>query len=95
MTLDKFGNLTELCCMLEIRNLLALADIYRQATGTEDRTVSSRVFSDGKKLSALRLGADITVSRFNEAVRWFAVNWPEQATWPEDVIRPSVDEVAQ
>lgn len=81
--------------MLEISNLLALADIYRQATGAQDRTVSSRVFSDGKKLSALRAGADITISRFNEAVRWFSNNWPDQADWPDDVYRPSVDEVTQ
>lgn len=81
--------------MLNIHNLLVLADIYRQAAGVEDRTVSSRVFSDGKKLSALREGADITVSRFNEAMRWFSLNWPEHAVWPEDVYRPFVDEVAE
>lgn len=95
MTLDIFGNLTELIFMLEIRNLLDLADVYRVATKTEDRTVSSRVFSDGKKLSALRMGADITVSRFNEAVRWFSLNWPDQAIWPDDVYRPSFHEVVQ
>lgn len=81
--------------MLEIRDLLDLADVYRAATKTEDRTVSSRVFSDGKKLSALRMGADITVSRFNDAVRWFSTNWPEQADWPQEVYRPPSQEVVQ
>lgn len=95
LRLDKFGKLTELLRMLEICNLLALVDVYRAATGTEDRTVSSRVFSDGKKLSALRGGADITVSRFNDAVQWFSHNWPEKAVWPENIIRPSVAEVVQ
>lgn len=81
--------------MLEIRNLLVLADIYRQATGTEDRTVSSRVFSDGKKISALRCGADITVSRFNDALQWFSDNWPVHTDWPKSIYRPPVIEVAK
>ena len=81
--------------MLEICNLLALADVYRQATGTEDRTVSSRVFSDGKKLSALRSGADITVSRFNDAVQWFSDNWPVQTDWPKGIYRPPMVGVAE
>lgn len=81
--------------MLKICNLLALADVYRQATGIEDRTISSRVFSDGKKLSALRGGADITVSRFNDALQWFSDNWPVQTDWPNGVYRPPVVEVAK
>jgi hypothetical protein len=36
----------------------------------------------------LRAGGDITVSRYNAAVTWFADNWPEGAQWPDEVVRP-------
>ncbi|ASY56463.1 hypothetical protein SS05631_c15270 [Sinorhizobium sp. CCBAU 05631] len=56
--------------------------------GVEEKTVSNRVFSDSKKLGAMRAGGDITVGRFNAAMRWFSVNWPEEAEWPAGVPRP-------
>lgn len=80
--------------MINIQHLLIVADAYRLATGTEDKTVSSRVFADSKKLTALRSGSDLTISRFNDALRWFSANWPEDATWPMDVDRPFVEQAA-
>lgn len=74
--------------MLNTAHLITLADAYRSATNTEDKTVSSRVFQDSKKLGAIRTGADITVSRYNAALGWFSANWPEGAAWPIDVPRP-------
>lgn len=74
--------------MFKITDLISIADEYRRATGAEDRTVSSRVFADSKKLGALRSGADITTSRFNDAVMWFSENWPEGANWPDGIDRP-------
>jgi len=68
--------------------LLRVADAYLQALGLSDKTVSSRVFRDSKKLGAMRDGADITMGRFAEAMRWFSENWPEGAEWPDDVARP-------
>ncbi len=65
--------------MNTIETLLARADSYKEAAGIHhDSTVSHRVFGDSKKLSALRDGADITLRRFNEAMRWFDQNWPAQ-----------------
>lgn len=75
--------------------LIRVADAYKAATALEDVTVSYRAFSDSKKLDALRCGADITVKRFNAALRWFSVNWPEQAVWPAEVPRPVVAEAAE
>lgn len=78
--------------MFKIADLLSIVDEYRRVTGAEDRTVSSRVFADSKKLGALRNGADITTARFNDAVMWFSANWPEGAIWPDCIDRPALDE---
>lgn len=80
--------------MIELQHLLIVADAYRKSLKIEERTVSSRVFGDGKKLAALRSGSDITLSRFNDALRWFSANWPEKAQWPADVARPIVEQAA-
>lgn len=80
--------------MQQIAHLLSVADAYKSALDIEDTTVSARVFNDSKKLSALRSGADITVGRFNSAMQWFSVNWPDDALWPDDVHRPSAERAA-
>ena len=69
--------------MFDIRDLLQIADEYKTVAGLDrDSTVSHRVFGDSKKLSALRDGAQLTVGRFNDAVIWFDVNWPDGANRP-------------
>ncbi len=75
--------------MSEISHLLAVADAFKKATGLEDVTLSHRLFSDSKKLAALRNGADITVGRFNASLIWLSTNWPADAAWPQDVARPA------
>lgn len=63
--------------MIDIQTLIHRADAYKVASGiARDTTVSSRVFGDSKKLAAIRNGADITVTRFNDAMKWFDLNWP-------------------
>ncbi|SDL36591.1 hypothetical protein [Paracoccus chinensis] len=65
---------------MDIHALLERADAYKAAAGiADDTTVSYRVFSDTKKLAALRQGADITVRRFNAAMAWFDENWPARS----------------
>ena len=82
--------------MLVIRHLIDLADAYRAAeTGIDDGQLSWKVFGDSKKLSALRNGRDITVSRYNAALGWFAQNWPDGAVWPVGIPRPENAEVPQ
>ena len=80
--------------MINIQHLLDVAEAYRIAEGIEDKTVSNRVFADAKKLTALRCGADITITRFNDALRWFSANWPNGAHWPVNVDRPSLEQAA-
>lgn len=76
--------------MFEIAHLIVIAEAYAHRASVEEKTVSSRVFGDSKKLAALRGGADITVGRFNSAMRWFSANWPAEAEWPAGVPRPGV-----
>lgn len=69
--------------MFEISDLIHLVDCYKALEGiAADTTVSSRVFSDSKKIAALRAGSEITVGRFNDAVRWFYENCPEEHEKP-------------
>lgn len=76
--------------MIDKQNLIDVADAYRAAANLGgDVTVSNRVFGDGKKLAALRGDADITVGRFNAAMRWFAENWPTGHALP-DALAPYV-----
>lgn len=78
--------------MINIQHLLDVAEAYRIAEGIEDKTVSNRVFADAKKLTALRCGADITITRFNDAMHWFSANWPSNAEWPSSVLKPLTPE---
>lgn len=76
--------------MNDISHLLAVADAYRNATGLKETTVSTNVFNDGKKLTALREGeADIGVKRLQTALCWFSAHWPDDAEWPKFVMRPT------
>lgn len=69
--------------MIEVDALISRLDAYKAAAQlTEDSTVSHRVFGDTKKLSALRLGGDITVRRFNAAMTWLDHNWPPHSQPP-------------
>jgi hypothetical protein len=74
--------------MIDITALLTLSDAYQAATGVPETTVSHRLFNDTKKLALMRVGADITVGRFNHALLWFSANWPEGCDWPDGVARP-------
>jgi hypothetical protein len=78
--------------MMETAHLVELADTYMKVTGLKEVTLSHRVFGDSKKLAAIRGTADITVSRFNAALRWFDENWPETAAWPDHIRKPITPE---
>lgn len=81
--------------MASKHDILALADRFQEATGLPDVTLSSRVFKDSKRLPALRGKSDLTVSRYQKAIHYFASHWPAGAEWPADVPRPSIEGDAQ
>ncbi|HEX5934219.1 MAG TPA: hypothetical protein VFY63_08635 [Pseudorhizobium sp.] len=75
--------------MFDIADLLLISEAYGRASGVSEKTVSGRVFTDSKKLAALRAGADLTTGRFNDAIHWFSDNWPADAVWPDcGIARP-------
>lgn len=78
--------------MSAIDSLLDVAWRYAEAEGVPLTTVSSRALNDGKKLSALEEGADISVGRLERAMVWFSANWPAGAEWPAEIVRPETEE---
>lgn len=74
--------------MTEIDQLLTVARAYAEAEGIELRTVSHRVFDDGKKLAAIAAGRDIQVRRYRHAMQWFSDHWPVSGPWPTGIPRP-------
>lgn len=73
-----------------IDDLLTLSDTFCAAHGIAETTLSSRIFNDGKRISAVRAGADIGARRLERAVEWLSAHWPESAPWPDHVRRPQV-----
>lgn len=73
--------------MQTIESLLAVARAYAAGAGVELKTVSSRVFDDGKVLDRVANGGDVSGRRIDKAIAWFDANWPEGAEWPAAVPR--------
>ncbi|MGY3588033.1 hypothetical protein [Bradyrhizobium sp. USDA 4350] len=72
-----------------IRNLKAVAVAYCEAASVPPKTLSWRVFNDGKKLDAILAdSADLMTAGCEKAMQWLSDNWPEGAVWPETVVRP-------
>jgi hypothetical protein len=82
--------------MPTIEHLKLVALEFEALTGTPLRTLSSRIFDDGKRLGAIVAGtSDLTTSRFDAAMAWFSANWPADAAWPAEVARPAAVEAAE
>lgn len=79
-----------LAFMSAIDQLLRLTDEYQRATGLTEATVSTHLFNDGKKLSAIKAGGDLSTRRFEGVVAALSARWPEAAVWPAEVPRPAV-----
>ena len=72
--------------MITISSLICIVDRFLALSGDlRESTLSYRIFGDTKKLTALRGDAEITVGRFNAAMRYFAVNWPPGQVLPDEL----------
>ena len=81
--------------MISPEHIVRLARLYSDATGASITSVSSRVFDDGKKLSAMiDNNADLTLRRAAKALEWFSENWPAGVDWPAEIQRPNQPEAA-
>lgn len=81
--------------MPSLENLKTVALAYAVAADLPLKTLSFRIFNDGKKLDAIVNGdSDVTTARFDHAMQWFSDNWPDGAEWPGAVVRPVPQPVA-
>ncbi|SNY91970.1 hypothetical protein SAMN04515647_2214 [Cohaesibacter sp. ES.047] len=69
--------------------LLRVANSYSEIVSRRLSAVSRQFFNDGQKLLAIEHGATLTCIRYEQAMRDFALNWPEGSEWPSDVDWPS------
>lgn len=82
--------------MATIEDLKRVALAFEALTDTPLRTLSSRIFDDGKRLKAVVAGtSDLTTARFDHAMQWFSANWPEGVAWPDEIDRPEAAEAAE
>jgi hypothetical protein len=72
------------------QHLITLIETYAEAEKLSPSRIGQKLFSSGSKYKQLVAGADITVGRLEEAVRWFDANWPDDLPWPADLPRPSL-----
>lgn len=76
-------------------NLIALGAIYGAAVGLQESTVGRQCAADARFFARIRGGKTFTVKKFDDVVLWFSAHWPSQVVWPENIYRPSIDEVVQ
>lgn len=70
--------------------LKTVAMAYCAAADVPPKTLSWRVFNDGKKLDAiLDDKADLMTANCEKAMAWLSANWPDGAVWPDNVARPA------
>lgn len=75
--------------MLTLTAFFIVADRYSEALHLAEATLSSKIFNDGKRLAAIRRGADVGVRRLESALYWLSDNWPDDLHWPAEVSRPA------
>lgn len=73
---------------MDMKSLLALAEIYALHYDITHWTLSYRVFRKGDFFNRLRAGRGCTVRSYNRAVQWFSDHWPAGVAWPADIPRP-------
>lgn len=70
------------------RELLTVADAYCEAKDLSLSRVSTLIFNDGKRLTAIREGKDLYTGRFEQALAFFSEHWPIGRAWPNGIERP-------
>lgn len=75
--------------MTLLDSLLSVSRVFCEARSVSFARASTLVFADGKVLSRLEGGRDLTTRRLEGAMQWFSDHWPANATWPRGVPRPA------
>ncbi len=70
--------------------LRLVVQAYVDRSGLPLSRLSHRVFAESKLLPLFMDGrASMTLTRADQGLAWFSLNWPEDADWPEGVPRPA------
>ena len=72
----------------DVEQLLTLAARYGSAKALALSTVSLYAARQGQLMARLQAGCGITVARRDRILQWFSDHWPEEVSWPEDILRP-------
>lgn len=75
--------------MSAIDRFLSVTRAYQALSGLRTTNLSWRLFGDSKKLGRLENGADIQVTRYENALQWLSDHWPDPEPWPANAaVRP-------
>lgn len=70
--------------------LLACAEAYAAQKNIKLTTLGRLVTNDSPFFSRLRDDrGSFTVRKYDEVLKWFSRNWPDDVDWPEGVERPA------
>lgn len=69
-------------------NLRTCAEAYAGARSIEISTVGRLAAGDWRFFDRIVEGKSFTARKYDEVMRWFAMNWPETTFWPDGVPRP-------
>lgn len=77
-------------------NLAELAKRYGAAKDLNVATVAQRALGDWRFFDRLdeKETASFTVRKYDAALAWFAAHWPDNAEWPEGLLRPGQEAAA-
>lgn len=75
--------------------LLLLARAYCEATGTSMSGLGEMAVRHHKFFKRIASGQPYLSSKGDEALAWFAANWPDGVPWPEGTERFSAEDAAQ
>lgn len=74
----------------ELKSMLAAVGTeFSRATGRKPSGVWASAAKDGRFMERLERGQTFTAKVFDNAMRWFSDNWPENGVWPSGVARPA------
>ena len=69
-------------------NLVLLTERFADATGLKASTVLARAANDARFLDRTAGGKTFTIRVYDNALVWFADNWPPNANWPDAIPKP-------
>jgi hypothetical protein len=69
-------------------NLRVCAKAYADSKKLQLTTLGRIVAADSPFFTRLSSNSSFTIRKYDEVMRWFSANWPDDLPWPEGVGRP-------